>query len=68
MFDLSLEMLRVVEDAAVASARTMGMGDANASDQAAVESMRRCLDRAGAWAIQPTSRATADAGLRARFT
>jgi fructose-1,6-bisphosphatase II / sedoheptulose-1,7-bisphosphatase len=44
MFDLSLELLRVVEDAAVASARTMGMGDPNASDQAAVESMRRCLD------------------------
>jgi fructose-1,6-bisphosphatase II len=44
MFDLSLEMLRVVEDAAVASARTMGMGNPNASDQAAVESMRRCLD------------------------
>src|SRR5947208_4314821 len=44
MFDLSLEMLRVVEDAATASARTMGMGDPNASDQAAVESMRRCLD------------------------
>jgi len=44
MFDLSLEMLRVVEEAAVASARTMGMGDPNASDQAAVESMRRCLD------------------------
>ena len=44
MFDLSLEMLRVVEDAAIASARTMGMGDPNASDQAAVESMRRCLD------------------------
>src|SRR4051794_6997787 len=44
MFDLSLEMLRVVEEAAVASARTMGMGDAKASDQAAVESMRRCLD------------------------
>jgi fructose-1,6-bisphosphatase II len=44
MFDLSLEMLRVVEDAAVASARTMGMGDANLADQAAVESMRRCLD------------------------
>src|SRR5260370_11106305 len=37
-------MLRVVENAAVASARTMGMGDPNASDQAAVESMRRCLD------------------------
>src|SRR5215467_1520466 len=44
MFDLSLEMLRVVEEAAVASARTMGMGDAKAADQAAVESMRRCLD------------------------
>src|SRR5438093_9825542 len=44
MFDLSLEMLRVVEDAAIASARTMGMGDANISDQAAVESMRHCLD------------------------
>ena len=44
MFDLSLEMLRVVEDAAIASARTMGMGDPNGSDQAAVESMRQCLD------------------------
>src|SRR5437764_9523358 len=44
MFDLSLELIRVVEDAAIASARTMGMGDANLSDQAAVESMRRCLD------------------------
>ncbi|HLI84535.1 MAG TPA: class II fructose-bisphosphatase [Bryobacteraceae bacterium] len=44
MLELSLEVLRVVEDAAIASARTMGMGDANTSDQAAVESMRRCLD------------------------
>src|SRR5437016_5947614 len=44
MFDLSLEMLRVVEDAAIASARTMGTGDANLSDQAAVEAMRHCLD------------------------
>jgi len=44
MFDLSLEMLREVEDAAIASARTMGMGDAHAADRAAVESMRRCLD------------------------
>ncbi|HWC99236.1 MAG TPA: class II fructose-bisphosphatase [Candidatus Sulfopaludibacter sp.] len=44
MFDLSLEMLRVVEDAAIASARTMGMGDAKLADQAAVESMRQCLD------------------------
>jgi fructose-1,6-bisphosphatase class II len=44
MFDLSLEMLRVVEEAAIASARTMGMGDAKAADQAAVESMRRSMD------------------------
>jgi fructose-1,6-bisphosphatase class II len=44
MFDLSLEMLRVVEEAAIASARTMGMGDGKLSDQAAVESMRRSLD------------------------
>ncbi|HLK65506.1 MAG TPA: class II fructose-bisphosphatase [Bryobacteraceae bacterium] len=44
MFDLSLEMLRVVEDAAIASARTMGMGNAKLADQAAVESMRHCLD------------------------
>jgi fructose-1,6-bisphosphatase II len=44
MLDLSLEVLRVVEDSAIASARTMGMGDAHTADQAAVESMRRCLD------------------------
>jgi fructose-1,6-bisphosphatase class II len=44
MFDLSLAVLRVVEDAAIASARTMGMGDARVSDQAAVEAMRKCLD------------------------
>src|SRR5215471_6311539 len=44
MFDLSLEMLRVVEEAAIAAARTMGMGDGKVSDQAAVESMRRSLD------------------------
>ncbi|MBV8729385.1 MAG: class II fructose-bisphosphatase [Acidobacteriia bacterium] len=44
MLELSLEVLRVVEDAAIASARTMGMGDPNTSDQAAVEAMRRCLD------------------------
>ena len=39
MFDLSLEMLRVVEEAAIASARTMGMGNAKASDHAAVHSV-----------------------------
>lgn len=44
MFDLSLEVVRVVEDAAIASARTMGMGNSRISDQAAVESMRRSLD------------------------
>ena len=44
MFDLSLEVLRVVEDAAIASARTMGMGDPHTADHAAVESMRRSMD------------------------
>jgi fructose-1,6-bisphosphatase II len=44
MFDLSLEVLKVVEQAAIASARTMGMGDADGADQAAVESMRCNLD------------------------
>ncbi|HLK48794.1 MAG TPA: class II fructose-bisphosphatase [Bryobacteraceae bacterium] len=44
MFDLSLEVLRVVENAAIASARTMGMGDAKTADQAAVEAMRHCMD------------------------
>src|SRR6266704_2537824 len=47
MFDLSLEVLRVVEQAAIASARTMGMGDADGADQAAVESMRATLDTIG---------------------
>src|SRR5579864_4213008 len=44
MFDLSLEVLRVVENAAIASARTMGMGDAKTADRAAVEAMRTCMD------------------------
>jgi fructose-1,6-bisphosphatase class II len=42
--DLSLEFLRVVEQAAIACAHTMGQGDRNKSDQAAVEAMRKCLD------------------------
>jgi fructose-1,6-bisphosphatase class II len=42
--DLSLEFLRVVEQAAIACAHTMGQGDRHASDQAAVEAMRRELD------------------------
>jgi fructose-1,6-bisphosphatase II len=44
MYDVSLEMLRVVEQAAIESARTMGMGTAEISDRAAVESMRKVLD------------------------
>jgi fructose-1,6-bisphosphatase class II len=42
--DLSLEFLRVVEQAAIACAHTMGQGDRHKSDQAAVEAMRRVLD------------------------
>jgi fructose-1,6-bisphosphatase II len=42
--DLSLEFLRVVEQAAVACAHTMGQGDRHLSDQAAVEAMRKALD------------------------
>ncbi len=42
--DLSLELLRVVEQAAIACAHTMGQGDRHGSDQVAVESMRRVLD------------------------
>src|SRR5882762_1226530 len=42
--DLSLEFLRVVEQAAIACAHTMGQGDRHKSDQAAVEAMRRVMD------------------------
>jgi len=41
---LSLELIRVVEDAAVAAARTMGQGDATAADQAAVVAMRAAFE------------------------
>jgi len=41
---LSLELIRVVEDAAVAAARTMGKGDATAADQAAVVAMRAAFE------------------------
>jgi fructose-1,6-bisphosphatase II len=44
MEDLSLEFLRVVERAAIASARTMGLGDGHKSDHAAVEAMRKEMD------------------------
>jgi fructose-1,6-bisphosphatase class II len=42
--DLSLEFLRVVEQAAIACARTMGQGDRHHSDQVAVEAMRAVMD------------------------
>jgi fructose-1,6-bisphosphatase class II len=42
--ELSLEFLRVVEQAAIASARTMGLGDGHKSDHAAVEAMRTEMD------------------------
>ena len=41
---LSLELLRVVEQAAIASARTMGTGDRHKADQAATETMRQVMD------------------------
>src|SRR5262249_3968552 len=42
--DLSLEFLRVVEQAAIACAHTMGQGDRHSSDQVAVEAMRKVMD------------------------
>src|SRR3954464_6006051 len=41
---LSLEFLRVVEQAAIACAHTMGQGDRHKSDQVAVEAMRQVMD------------------------
>jgi fructose-1,6-bisphosphatase II len=42
--DLSLQLLRVVEQAALACAHTMGQGDRHGSDLVAVEAMRKTLD------------------------
>src|SRR5262252_7921315 len=42
--DLSLEFLRVVEQAAIACAHTMGQGDRHHSDHVAVEAMRKTMD------------------------
>jgi len=42
--DLAPKFIRVVENAAVASARTMGRGERELSDKVAVESMRRTMD------------------------
>jgi len=41
---LGLEFLRVVEEAAIAAARTMGLGDRHKADDVAVEAMRRVMD------------------------
>jgi fructose-1,6-bisphosphatase II / sedoheptulose-1,7-bisphosphatase len=43
-YELSLEFVRVVEEAAIEAARTMGRGDGKLADQAAVQAMRRVLD------------------------
>ena len=42
--DLFLEFVRVVENAAIAAARTMGQGDRKYSDQVAVEAMRKDME------------------------
>jgi fructose-1,6-bisphosphatase II len=42
---LSLEFLRVVENGAVAAARTMGFGDRHRADEVAVEAMRKTMDQ-----------------------
>jgi fructose-1,6-bisphosphatase class II len=42
--DLALEFLRVVENAAIASAKTMGQGDRRLADQVATEAMRHTMD------------------------
>ena len=41
---LALEMVRVTEEAAIASARFMGRGDRHEADRAATEAMRRTLE------------------------
>jgi len=42
--ELSLEFLRVVENGAIAAARTMGFGDRHKADEVAVEAMRETMD------------------------
>src|SRR5256885_461858 len=42
--ELALEFVRIVEEAAIESAKTMGQGDAPKADQAAVQAMRRVMD------------------------
>src|SRR6267143_6313726 len=42
--ELGMDFLRVVEAAAIASAKTMGQGDRKYSDHVAVEAMREIMD------------------------
>src|SRR5690554_8118667 len=42
--NLALELVRVTEAAAIASARTMGQGDSHNSDHQAVSAMRAAFD------------------------
>src|SRR4051794_15974696 len=42
---LSIEIVRVTERAAISAARLRGQGDKNGSDQAAVDAMRRELNK-----------------------
>src|ERR1700733_11092993 len=42
--DLAGDFVHVVEEAAIAAARTMGQGDRSGSDQAAVQAMRRAFE------------------------
>src|ERR1700676_3704813 len=42
--DLASRFLRVVETAAIASARTMGQGERKVSDKVATEAMRQTMD------------------------
>ena len=42
--NLALEAVRVTEAAALSSARWMGMGNASAVEQAAIDAMRRAFD------------------------
>jgi fructose-1,6-bisphosphatase II len=44
---LSLEFLRVVEQAAISAAHTMGLGDGRKADEAAVKAMRATMDTVG---------------------
>src|SRR3954469_20065624 len=42
--ELALEFVRVVEEAAIESAKTMGQGDRDKADGVAVQAMRRVMD------------------------